>query len=62
MTYTITKFFTFDDFIAQYGDDFHYELADGELMLGIPEYWIADFQGLGGTAFIGRPKQPTFTV
>lgn len=31
-------------------------------LLGIPEYWIADFRGLGGTAFIGRPKQPTFTV
>jgi Uma2 family endonuclease len=31
-------------------------------LLGIPEYWICDYQGLGGTAFIGRPKQPTFTV
>ncbi len=30
--------------------------------LGIPEYWIVDFRGLGGTAFIGKPKQPTFTV
>ena len=29
---------------------------------GIPEYWIVDFRGLGGTAFIGRPKQPTFIV
>jgi Uma2 family endonuclease len=31
-------------------------------LLGIPEYWIADFRGLGGIQFIGRPKQPTFTV
>lgn len=31
-------------------------------ILGIPEYWIADFRGLGGIQFIGRPKQPTFTV
>lgn len=31
-------------------------------LFGIPEYWIVDFQGLGGTAFIGKPKQPTFTV
>ena len=31
-------------------------------LLGIPEYWIADYRGLGGLAFIGRPKQPTFTV
>lgn len=30
--------------------------------LGIPEYWIVDFRGLGGIAFIGKPKQPTFTV
>jgi len=30
--------------------------------LGISEYWIADFRGLGGIQFIGRPKQPTFTV
>lgn len=164
MTYTSTKVLTFDEFIAQYGDDFRYELADGELvdmeptgpheavggklavqigiaiinarlpwfiprtcliqpfadvatarrpdvvvldetmlaseplwerepvitlgrsiklvvevvstnwetdyarkveeyaLLGIPEYWIVDFRGLGGTAFIGKPKQPTLTV
>ena len=30
--------------------------------LKIPEYWIADFRGLGGIRFIGSPKQPTFTV
>ena len=31
-------------------------------LLGITEYWIVDFRGLGGTIFIGKPKQPTFTV
>lgn len=31
-------------------------------LLGIPEYWIVDYRGLGGAAFIGKPKQPTFTV
>ncbi len=31
-------------------------------LLNIPEYWIADYRGLGGVAFIGKPKQPTFTV
>ena len=31
-------------------------------LLGIPEYWIVDYRGLGGTNFIGKPKQPTFTV
>ncbi|MDJ1168507.1 Uma2 family endonuclease [Roseofilum sp. BLCC_M154] len=164
MIYTSTKLLTFEQFVAEYGDDFRYELADGELidmeptgphetvsgklatkigiavtnaqqpwfiprtcliqpfadiatarrpdvlvldetlldreplwqrepiitlgrsiklvvevvssnwendyarkveeyaLLGIPEYWIVDFRGLGGTAFIGKPKQPTFTV
>jgi Uma2 family endonuclease len=31
-------------------------------LLGIPEYWIADHEGLGGEFFIGRPKQPTLTI
>ena len=31
-------------------------------ILGIKEYWIVDYRGLGGTAFIGKPKQPTFTL
>jgi Uma2 family endonuclease len=30
--------------------------------LGITEYWMADFLALGGIAFIGKPKQPTFSV
>jgi Uma2 family endonuclease len=31
-------------------------------LLGIAEYWIVDYAGLGGEDFIGRPKQPTLTV
>ncbi len=31
-------------------------------LLGIPEYWIVDYRGLGGWAFIGKPKQPTITI
>ncbi|MEG4495817.1 Uma2 family endonuclease [Microcoleus sp. F10-C6] len=31
-------------------------------LLGIAEYWIVDYRGLGGVAFIGKPKQPTITV
>jgi len=31
-------------------------------LLGIPEYWIVDYRGLGGVAFIGKPKQPTITI
>jgi Uma2 family endonuclease len=30
--------------------------------MGIPEYWIVDYRGLGGRRFIGNPKQPTFSV
>ena len=31
-------------------------------VLGIPEYWIADYLGLGGTRHIGKPKQPTLSI
>jgi Uma2 family endonuclease len=30
--------------------------------LGIPEYWIADYAGLGGVRHIGKPKQPTLSI
>ena len=30
--------------------------------LGIAEYWIVDYLGLGGRRFIGNPKQPTISV
>lgn len=30
--------------------------------LGIPEYWIADYAGLGGTRHIGKPKKPTLSI
>jgi Uma2 family endonuclease len=30
--------------------------------LGIPEYWIADYAGMGGTRHIGKPKQPTLSI
>ena len=42
-------------------DDYHLKFADYEEM-GIPEYWIADYLGLGGRKFIGTPKQPTLSV
>jgi Uma2 family endonuclease len=31
-------------------------------ILGIPEFWIADYAALGGERFIGKPKQPTLTL
>jgi Uma2 family endonuclease len=30
--------------------------------LGISEYWIVDYLGLGGRRFIGNPKQPTISI
>ncbi|MBF2048447.1 MAG: Uma2 family endonuclease [Elainella sp. C42_A2020_010] len=46
---------------SNWQNDYARKLEDYAL-LGIPEYWIADDQGLGGEFFIGRPKQPTLTV
>ncbi|APB34515.1 Uncharacterized protein conserved in cyanobacteria [Gloeomargarita lithophora Alchichica-D10] len=42
-------------------DDYAKKLDDYEA-LGIGEYWIVDYRGLGGRRFIGFPKQPTLTV
>jgi len=42
-------------------DDYGYKLVDYE-SLGISEYWIADYLGLGGRRYIGNPKQPTVSV
>ncbi len=42
-------------------DDYSLKLNEYEAM-GIPEYWIADYLGLGGKRYIGSPKLPTFSV
>lgn len=31
-------------------------------ILGIPEYWIVDYLGVGGREYIGKPKHPTITI
>ncbi|MEG4939171.1 Uma2 family endonuclease [Microcoleus sp. F4-D5] len=46
---------------SNWRDDYGYKLVDYEA-LGISEYWIADYLGLGGRRYIGNPKQPTFSV
>jgi Uma2 family endonuclease len=42
-------------------DDYAHKMIDYEA-LGIPEYWIVDYLGLGGSRYIGSPKQPTLSV
>ncbi|NJL91486.1 MAG: Uma2 family endonuclease, partial [Coleofasciculaceae cyanobacterium SM2_1_6] len=42
-------------------DDYAHKMADYEA-LGITEYWIIDYLGLGGSRYIGSPKQPTISV
>lgn len=42
-------------------DDYARKFEDYETM-GITEYWIVDYRGLGGRRYIGNPKQPTITV
>jgi Uma2 family endonuclease len=42
-------------------DDYAHKMIDYEA-LGIGEYWIVDYLGLGGSRYIGSPKQPTLSI
>ena len=42
-------------------DDYLTKLKEYE-EIGISEYWIVDYLGIGGRRFIGNPKQPTIFV
>ena len=42
-------------------DDYAHKMIDYEA-LGIGEYWIVDYLGLGGKRYIGSPKQPTLSI
>lgn len=42
-------------------DDYLLKLGDYE-RLGIQEYWVIDYLGLGGRLFIGYPKRPTLSI
>lgn len=46
---------------TNWGDDYGHKLTDYEAM-GIQEYWIVDYLGLGGRRHIGNPKQPTLSL
>jgi Uma2 family endonuclease len=42
-------------------DDYRIKLNEYET-LGVLEFWIVDYAGLGGVQYIGSPKQPTVTI
>jgi Uma2 family endonuclease len=46
---------------SNWSDDYALKL-DAYESLGIKEYWIVDYLGIGGRKFIGYPKQPTLTI
>ena len=46
---------------SNWQDDYLMKLGEYE-KLGINEYWIVDYLGLGGRRYIGDPKQPTISV
>ncbi|WP_019500122.1 Uma2 family endonuclease [Pseudanabaena sp. PCC 6802] len=46
---------------SNWQDDYIDKLDEYE-RLGIPEYWIVDYLGIGGIEFLGKPKQPTVFV
>jgi Uma2 family endonuclease len=46
---------------SNWRDDYGHKFIDYEA-LGILEYWIVDYLGLGGRRYIGSPKEPTFSV
>ncbi len=46
---------------SNWSDDYALKFEEYE-NIGIPEYLIVDYLGLGGKRFIGNPKLPTITV
>ncbi len=46
---------------SNWRDDYLDKAGDYE-EIGIAEYWIVDYLGLGGRRFIGNPKQPTISI
>jgi len=46
---------------TNWSNDYGRKLIDYE-QLGIQEYWIVDYRGLGAARYIGSPKKPTITI
>ncbi|MEH1949073.1 MAG: Uma2 family endonuclease [Nostoc sp.] len=43
-------------------DDDYYTKQGKYEVIGIPEYWVVDYLGLGAKKFTGKPKQPTMSI
>ncbi|MEH2281570.1 MAG: Uma2 family endonuclease [Nostoc sp.] len=43
-------------------DDDYYTKQGKYEGIGIPEYWVIDYLGLGAKKFTGNPKQPTISI
>jgi len=43
-------------------DDDYYMKFGRYQSIGIPEYWIVDYLGIGAKKFTGNPKQPTLSI
>jgi Uma2 family endonuclease len=46
---------------SNWRDDYLSKVRDYE-EIGVNEYWIVDYLGLGGVRYIGNPKQPTISI
>jgi Uma2 family endonuclease len=46
---------------SNWDDDYYMKQGKYE-SIGIPEYWIVDYLGLGAKKFTGNPKQPTISI
>jgi Uma2 family endonuclease len=61
LTYAASVPFVAEVVSTNWSIDYGNKVSDYEA-IGIPEYWILDYLGLGGRRFIGNPKLPTLSI
>ncbi|WP_363267490.1 Uma2 family endonuclease [Okeania sp. SIO2B3] len=49
-----------DDYLTKLRD--YFRVASRREEIGINEYWIVDYLGIGGYRYLGNPKQPTISI